>query len=488
MMLIPAADRPFVGSTTNNSWFSLIFGYNGLSRLTGGGSGGGSGGFGGFGSSTGPLRLFTGAGVGGQIGWLLPLALVGLLAGVWVTRRAGRQDRRRAALIMFGLWALAGFVVFSFSQGTFHPYYTSAMAPAVAALAAGGAVILFDRVRAGWGWAGLLALAVGVSAIVSFLLLNDTPSFVPWLRWAILVAAAVVILAVAVAALRMGDRLPRGALVGVAIGGSALALLGGPTAYSLATIGHGQTGSNPTAGPSSADSAGFGRFGGSASARFADATRSLGPRSLGPRSLGPPSLGAGAGAARFSRAGRGGAGTNTANPALVRYLEAHRDGAKYLVAASGSQTAAPIELATHDDVITLGGFNGSDPAPTVAQVRTLVADGELRWILVGGGFGDFGGFTGGDGRSSSSEAATGTSGIGALFGAGTTRATTGGGFAARGGSSETAALTQWVEAHCQSVTVPGESSASSTGSGGAGASRGGELYACTREDAAGAAK
>jgi 4-amino-4-deoxy-L-arabinose transferase-like glycosyltransferase len=59
MMLIPAADRPYVGSRTNNSWFSLIFGYNGLSRLTGAGPGGGL------------TRLLTGTFVGGQIGWLL---------------------------------------------------------------------------------------------------------------------------------------------------------------------------------------------------------------------------------------------------------------------------------------------------------------------------------------------------------------------------------------------------------------------------------
>ncbi len=90
MMLLPAADRPWVGDTTDNSWFSLIFGANGLSRVAGDSAGGPGGGFGG---QTGPLRLFNTI-VGGQIAWLLPLAAAGLALGLWSTRRAGGWTRR----------------------------------------------------------------------------------------------------------------------------------------------------------------------------------------------------------------------------------------------------------------------------------------------------------------------------------------------------------------------------------------------------------
>jgi 4-amino-4-deoxy-L-arabinose transferase-like glycosyltransferase len=354
MMLIPAADRPWVGSTTSNSWFSLIFGYNGLSRLTGTGSGGGL------------ARLFTGPSAGGQIGWLLLFALAGLLAGLWVTRRAAREDRRRAAHLLFGLWGLAGFVVFSFSRGTFLPYYTNAMAPAVAALCGGGGVLLFDRFRGGWGWTAALSAAVAGTAVVSFPVLRGTSSFAPWMRWAVVGAAGAAV--AGIIALRAGARGPEprqarepepkrsrrpeprrarrgrwgaGQLVGgLVLGAGAVALLGGPTAYAVATVGYGQAGGDPAAGPE-------------------------------PEVGAPPA-----------------AALNTPSAALVAYLKAHRDGARYLVAANGSQAAAPIALATGEPVTTMGGFSESGtaasvPAPTVDQLRRLIARGAVRLVIPG---------------------------------------------------------------------------------------------------------
>ena len=76
---------------------------------------------------------------------------------------------------------------------------------------------------------------------------------------------------------------------------------------------------------------------------------------------------------------------------MIRYLEAHQGSAKYLVAATGSQTTAPIIIATGKPVVTIGGFNGSDNAPTVAQLADLVRSGQLRYVLLGGGGGGPGG-------------------------------------------------------------------------------------------------
>jgi 4-amino-4-deoxy-L-arabinose transferase-like glycosyltransferase len=97
MMLIPAAQRPWVGDTTDNSWFSLIFGANGLNRVSSEGNGPGGGAT--FGGAAGSLRLFNSI-VGGQIAWLPPLALLGLVLGLWSTRRAPRTDLRRSAYLL----------------------------------------------------------------------------------------------------------------------------------------------------------------------------------------------------------------------------------------------------------------------------------------------------------------------------------------------------------------------------------------------------
>jgi 4-amino-4-deoxy-L-arabinose transferase-like glycosyltransferase len=165
--LWPADSRPYIGGSTNGSVWDLIFGYNGFGRLTGGEGGGpgGGGGFGGggFGGEAGLWRMFNEQ-VGGQIGWLLPLAAVSLLAGLWLTRRAPRTDLRRAGLILFGLWAIVHVVVFSAQQGIFHPYYVSALAPAVAALGGYGLVTLWGWTRASWAGFAALALAIGGTA------------------------------------------------------------------------------------------------------------------------------------------------------------------------------------------------------------------------------------------------------------------------------------------------------------------------------------
>ncbi len=424
MMLIPAADRPYVGDSTGNSWFDLIFAANGLSRVSGGGLGGFGGGFGG---STGPLRLLRPE-LAGQIAWLLPLALVGLLAVAWSAGRAPRTDRRRAAIVLLGLWALAGYAVFSFSRGIFHPYYTSAIAPAVAGLAAAGLVTLADRAVRRPGVAGLvLAAAVAGTGGLSFAILARTPAFVPWLRWAVVVGGLA-----AAAAILLGARLRRRPITALAAAAGTVAVLAGPAAYAIATVGHGQSGSIPAAGPQAADGAAFG----------------------------PPVGG------RGRRLGLGlPAPAGTADPALVGYLERHRGGAKYLVAATGSMAAAPIGLASRAPVITIGGFMGADPAPSVAQLQAYVRAGQLRYVLLGGGGFGPGGVVpeglvaaagGALGRAAGGVTLFGPPGPpgppGPLgpFGFGRAR---GVGGPLRGGADR--ARTTWVRSRCQAVTVPG---------------------------------
>jgi 4-amino-4-deoxy-L-arabinose transferase-like glycosyltransferase len=369
--LWPADSRPYIGGSTNGSVWDLIFGYNGFGRLTGaeGGPGGGFGGGGGptFGGSSGVWRMFNEQ-VGGQIAWLLPLAAVSLLAGLWLTRRSPRTDLRRAGLVLFGLWAIVHVVVFSAQQGIFHPYYVSALAPAVAALAGYGVVALARWSRASWAGLAALAVAIGATAWVAVLVLARTPDFAPWLRVAIPVAAALAI--VAALAVRLGVRGRAAIAVGAVC--AALALAAGPASYSVATVGRSLTSNNVLAGPASAG-AGFGGGRGG----FGGPPSGFGGPGGASGSASPPA------GASSSRGGSGGGAS--VSDSLVQYLEAHQGSAKYLVAANGSMTTAPIIIETGKAVVTIGGFNGADPAPTVSQLAAMVAKGELRYVLIGGG-------------------------------------------------------------------------------------------------------
>ena len=140
--LWPAADRPFIGGSQTNSLWELIFGYNGFGRITGNEVGSVGGGAGRGWGSTGLTRLF-GSEMAGGIAWLLPAALLALVAGLWFTRRAPRTDRSRASLLLWGGWLLITALVFSYMGGIIHPYYTVALAPAVGALVGTAAVQLW---------------------------------------------------------------------------------------------------------------------------------------------------------------------------------------------------------------------------------------------------------------------------------------------------------------------------------------------------------
>jgi hypothetical protein len=137
--LTPAADRPWISGTSDNSILSLIFGYNGLGRVSGqsGGPGGGGGGAGVFGQGTGPFRLVNAA-LGGQDGWLLGFAVVAAVV-VLIASGARRRDPRTAWIAVVGGAFLVIAGLFSFAQGIFHPYYVVLLAPFTAALVGAGA-------------------------------------------------------------------------------------------------------------------------------------------------------------------------------------------------------------------------------------------------------------------------------------------------------------------------------------------------------------
>ncbi len=253
--LIPASARPYIGGSQDNSLLNLIFGYNGLGRVTGneaGSVGGGGGQGGGRWGPTGWTRMFN-AEFGGQASWLLPAALILLVALLVLTWRAKRTDRTRAAAVLWGGWLLVTAAVFSLSQGIIHPYYTVALAPAIGALVGIGGAVLWRR-RNEVVARIALAVAIAATAVWAAVLLGRTPSWVPWLRPLVLVLGLGAAIAVA-----LGPILT--ARAGRYIVGAALvAALAGPAAYSLSTVRTAHAGALPTAGP--ATGRGFGPGGG----------------------------------------------------------------------------------------------------------------------------------------------------------------------------------------------------------------------------------
>jgi 4-amino-4-deoxy-L-arabinose transferase-like glycosyltransferase len=405
--LVPAADRPYIGGSQDNSVLGLALGYNGLGRITGNetgsvvGGGGGATGGGGLWGQTGWGRLF-GSDMGGQVAWLLPAAL-GLMAYVlWLTRRTTRLNRTRAAVMLWGGWLLVTAGTFSFMKGIIHPYYTVALAPAIGALVGIGGATLW-RMRA-WLSARIVAAAILVlSAWWSYELLNRTPTWHPALREAVLIGGLITAVGLVV-----GPMVPR--LAGVAAGASLVVVLAGPAAYAVSTASTPHTGAIPSAGPSGQG----GGFGGPGGGRGGFGQRPGGQgrgQAQGQTGQGGPpggftGGGQGQGGAQGQTQGQtgqapgapggtrgGGFGglldAGTPSAALVTLLKDGASGYRWTAAAVGSNTAAGIQLGSGEPIMAIGGFNGSDPAPTLAQFEAWVSAHKIHYFIAsGGGFGN----------------------------------------------------------------------------------------------------
>jgi 4-amino-4-deoxy-L-arabinose transferase-like glycosyltransferase len=434
VQLTPAADRPYVGGSTDNNLLNLIFGYNGFGRLTGQETGSVGGGFAraGGGSMWGPVgwnRLFLRE-MGGQISWLIPGALIGLVAALWLTRRAPRTDRVRAGFLVFGGWLLLTGATISFAQGIIHPYYTVALAPAVGALVGMGASTLWAR-RQEIIPRLALATAIVASIVWAFVILGWSPTWYPALRWVVL--ALGVVAAVGIALVPKA----RGVLAAGLAGFGIASIIAAPAAYSLTTAATPNSGAIPSAGPAVQGGGGFpGGFGGRGRAAFGrngitlppgftlpnGATLPKGarlPTGFGGGPGGPGGFGGGQapGGGGFGGGRQGGAGGigggraggllngSTPGKQLVARLSSNASGYTWVAAVSGANSASGYQLATGDPVMAIGGFNGTDPAPTLAQFQKYVSEGKIHYYLGGGGFGGGGGL-GSAGASDSSQIAT----------------------------------------------------------------------------------
>jgi 4-amino-4-deoxy-L-arabinose transferase-like glycosyltransferase len=332
--LWPADSRPYIAGSTDNSLLQLALGYNGIERITGneGGPGGGPGGHGGmnvfFGGSAGIGRLF-GPSMGVEASWLLPAALIGLLAGLWFTRRTARTAPVRAGLLLWGGWLLVTGAVLSFMSGTVHPYYTVELAPAIAAVV-GISVSELWRGKEHLTPRIVLAVMSAATGVWAFILLDRTPDWLPPLRWIVLVGSVIVAAILAVGAHRLGRA------VVVLVAAAALFGLAAPTAFSIYNVVHSHSGPGTMSGPSRGS--GFGGPG-----------------------------------------GRGPGGAEPDNAALAQLVEGVDS--RWAAASVGSFAVSGLELKTGASIMAIGGFSGSDNSPTLAQFQAYVADHQVRYFI-----------------------------------------------------------------------------------------------------------
>jgi 4-amino-4-deoxy-L-arabinose transferase-like glycosyltransferase len=379
--LTPVDERPFVGSSTDNTVMELIIGHNGAARLglvgqlfgiqAGGprtrppdapgnppqgappqnpppqfarpqgapslnapGAGPQSARPGGLQDETGEagaLRLFNQQ-LGGQASWLLPMAFACLMASA--LHLGGRRplSAQHHALIMWGMWLTPQVLFFSFA-GLFHRYYLEMLAPGIAALVGIGLTTLWRDYQSGhWrGWLLPLVLLIGAATECALLL-----AWPEWAAW--LIPATVVLCGSAIAGLivmrvrRTPDTTWSGALAALGL----IGLLVAPGVWSA-----------------------FPLAGGSANLPYSS------PELL--RGAGP------------LNAARGQSLPN--NDRLIDYLTAHRDGAFYLAATLNANTAAPLILATGEPVMAMGGFSGSDVILSETDLVSMVAAGTVRYFL-----------------------------------------------------------------------------------------------------------
>ncbi len=443
VQLWPANSRPFIGGSTTNSLWELAVGYNGLGRILGRKHGTpahaavaappkdpatvhaaathASAHFGGMtGGQTGLMRLLQPS-LATEFSWLAPVAVIGLVAGLWLTRRGPRTEANRAALILWGGWLVGTWLVLSYMSSSFHTYYTIELAPAIAALGAIGVTLLWRR-RGHLGARSTLGAMSAAGGVWAFSLLGQTPHWLPWLRWTLLVGGVVVaVLLAALGGIGVRSGSPDGSRTArraaAVIAAIALAFgIAAPAAYAVETVAVPHSGGSPYSGP----------------------VRVRGNN------------------------GQHGNGDSTGStPQLDAMLGAA--GNRWAAAAVGSQQVSSIELRTGASLMAIGGFSGRDPSPTLAQFQQYVAGGDVHYFLATARTSK--------GRGGTSDAAppntSGTSGsrTGGTHGRNADTLTqngirpeqNAGGWGGGGSGAGTSAgqITAWVQAHYTPATVDG---------------------------------
>jgi 4-amino-4-deoxy-L-arabinose transferase-like glycosyltransferase len=427
--LTPAADRPYIDGSTNNSAISMVFGYNGLERfgvsfpgsvvsMFGGGGHGRVAAPGltgtmlhelqraGFGMrSGGGWGKLAGSEFGPQIGWLIPLAALSMICGLLWCRRddgtgtpeagtpeAGKpaaskpaaSKHRAGGFAMWGVWLVSYGFVFSAMKMIPHTAYVASLAPAIAALSGAGIVMLWREYAEGSRRGWMLPVAVAAELGWAVRLWRPYHGFFPAARWAIVIVGIAAIAAMIITKLARPGR----SLVALGALAGAVVMVAAPAAWAASALEVQYDGSemNATAGPAP-DPFGMRHMPLAMQRMFGVAAQSAaGKTSGGYRTRGIRTADGAASTTTAVRGMGGWGGTSTtlngSEQAIYDYVSAHRQGAPYLLATGSWSQAAPYILATGAEVLPMGGFSGTVPSPTLQRVQHLVAGGQLRFFLL----------------------------------------------------------------------------------------------------------
>jgi 4-amino-4-deoxy-L-arabinose transferase-like glycosyltransferase len=340
VQLIPATARPYIGGSTDDTVLDLAFGYNGLSRIMGRVPGADTQ-WGGatfpMNPSTGLHRLFAGE-FGNEISWLIPVSLFAIVFGGYLWSRGHLSRTERAAVVSWGGWLLVTGLVFTFMNGTVHPYYSVALAPAVAALVGLGSAWAW-RTRSGWDGRIALAVTLGLAGWRSVILLNRNHFGPHWLPWLITVLSVFGLAAALVGRWRLS-------VAGVTAGAAGAAV--GTVAFTIATAMTPHHGTVP------------------------NAVSWVSPTSV--RTVAAQKM-------VEAFAVRGWTGDEATNRDLAVLLAATHT--PWSAATNGSQSAAALEIASGTAVMAIGGWSG-DPAPTLDQFIDDVHAGKITYYVEAG--------------------------------------------------------------------------------------------------------
>ncbi|MET4589087.1 glycosyltransferase family 39 protein [Arthrobacter sp. 754] len=337
----PPDDRPYAGGSFTNSFVEVLLRQNGLGRILGAAGGGTPGQ---TPATPGLLRLIQYSSFGSQGAWLLPAAILVLVAALVYLRHQPRLDPRRATLLFAGGWLLSYAAVFSFMGGVIHPYYLIALAPPIAMLIGGTWEILRPAQR--WlPYRLVLSSAVLASGIIAFGYLTNASSLGPVFALAVV---ALCLISCELIVFRLRHRIARRSAVAFTAATCAL----GPLLFSVSAIASPHTGVSPAAS----------MIGSHAVLDSPD-----------------PSLWPDGNSQRI----RGSALGHPADADVVEFLvQSGNVESRWAAASPGSLNAAHYQLSLELPVIPVGGFNGSTPYPRISQFNDYIESGQLRYYLV----------------------------------------------------------------------------------------------------------
>ncbi|MBT2514369.1 glycosyltransferase family 39 protein [Arthrobacter sp. ISL-30] len=345
VQLTDPAIRPFIGGSRTNSIIELTLGYNGLDRLTGeDASRTMSGAAAGLDQKLDPgFQRFLQPQFSGQFGWFLPLAIAGLIVAIWWVLKRHGSIQQRALLLMCSVWFVCSTTILAYMSGIVHPYYTIASVPSLCCLASFAVVQMLRRLHQNRVRLALGAILLATMLIAFVSALRSTADF-PWLPQVVIALWGVPIAAVFIPPLNARVKLATAVLV-------LAALLTVPALWTLDTVLSPHEGAGVVAGPSI-----------------------RGIRTDHPdRNQLPADVPASFKAVMFG---------DVPATGVVQRLMASPPGTKWAAAMVGSETAANYQLESQRAILPVGGFDGTDPFPTLAQFQQMVSDGQVDSLVI----------------------------------------------------------------------------------------------------------